>query len=190
MFKSVMKKYGYYMLAFVLVLAVGITAGLNGGGSNPPVLEVPDDSQQTSTTPEEMLCPLDAPEVIKWYSDTELFYNSTLKQWESHRGVDLTSSVSTEVKSVLDGKVLDCSYSYEDGYCITIEHEGGLVTTYCSLSNSDGVKKGDTVSRGQKIGDISSSASNESEEGNHLCFMVKLNGEYVDPANYLTFENK
>lgn len=188
MLKNFLKRYGYYVLAFALILVVGVTAGLSATGNETPVL--PDDSIDVSTSAIEMVCPLDSPEVLKWYSDTELFYNSTLKQWESHRGVDLTSAVSTEVKSVLDGVVTDCSYSYEDGYCITIEHANGLVTTYCSLQNSDGVKEGDNVTRGQKIGDISSSASNEAGEGNHLHFQIKLNGQYVDPANYLTFENK
>lgn len=191
MFKNFMKKYGYYVLAFALILAVGLTAGLTGTEQSGNISVMPDDeSQQTQTEPVQMLLPLDNAVVIKWYSDTELFYNSTLKQWESHRGVDLTSETSTEVKSVLDGTVTDSSYSYENGYCVTIEHDGGLQTTYCSLASNNGVKKGDKVKRGQKIGEISTTATNESEEGNHVCFTIKLKGEYVDPANYLSFENK
>lgn len=188
MLKTFLRKYGYYMLAMVLILVVGVSVGLAPNENKTPAIN--DDSQQTATTPIEMMSPLDSAEVLKWYSDTELFYNSTLKQWESHRGVDLTSNTSSEVKSVLDGVVTDCSYSYEDGYCITIEHDNGLVTTYCSLENCDAVKKGDSVQRGQTIGAISVTASNEMAEGNHLHFQVMLNGEYVDPANYLTFENK
>lgn len=190
MLKTFLKKYGYYILAFSLILVVGVTAGLASTNPTAPPVETPDDSQQTQTVPMEMLCPLEAPEVLKWYSDTELFYNATLKQWESHKGVDLTSPISTEVKSVLDGVVADCSYSYENGYCITINHADGLTTVYCSLANADGVKKGDSVSRGQKIGDISTTASKESEDGNHLHFQVQLNGQNVDPSNYLTLENK
>ena len=187
MLKKFMRKYGYYLLAFALILVVGFTVGLSGN-------EVPsapvDDSQQTATAPIEMVSPLNSPEVLKWYSDTELFYNSTLKQWESHRGVDLTSSVSNDVMSVLDGTVVDCSYSYQDGYCITIEHAEGLTTTYCSLKSNNLVKEGDKVTKGQKIGEISASSANELAEGNHLHFQVKLNGKNVDPSNYLTFENK
>lgn len=189
MVKNFMKKYGYYLMAFVLVLVVGVAAGLSGN----PVPSAPapeDNSQQTGTAPVEMVSPINSPEVLKWYSSTELFYNSTLKQWESHRGVDLTSSTSSDVVSVLDGTVTDCSYSYQNGYCITIDHGKGLVTMYCSLKSSDAVKEGDVVTRGQKIGEISTSASNEAEEGNHLHFQVQLNGQNVDPANYLTFENK
>ena len=184
-----LKKYGYYVLAFALVLAVGLTAGLTGANDNQvPVDEEP--NQPTQATKVEMVCPMEGAEVLKWYSDTELFYNSTLKQWESHKAVDLTSSVNASVYSVLDGIVLDCSYNYENGYCLTIEHTDGLKTKYCSLATIDGFSVGDSVVRGQKIGEASTSASNESLDGNHLHFSVELNGQSVDPANYLTFENK
>lgn len=187
MFKNFMRKYGYYMIAFVMVLAVGLTAGLSGG--NPKKVEE-EPLEPTSSTAIEMISPLKDAEVLKWYSDTELFYNSTLKQWESHKAVDLTSSSSSDVFAVLDGVVLSCNYSYAEGYCVTLQHDNGLVTTYCSLSNCDVVAKGDKVSQGQKIGEIATSASNESEEGSHLHFGVTLNGKAVDPANYITFENK
>lgn len=188
MLKTFLKKYGYYVLAMSLVLVVGITAGLTPKGvEKPPVI---DNSQQTSTPPVEMFCPLESCEVLKWYSDTELFYNATLKQWESHKGVDLTSSKSNDVFAVLDGIVIDSNYSYESGHCITIEHADGLTSIYCSLDSADLVKKGDNVVRGQKIGKISATANNELSEGNHLHFQVKLNGKNVDPANYLTLENK
>ena len=183
MFKKFMRRYGYYMLAFVAILVVGLSAGLSGEKNVEP-------TTPTSVTEIKMVCPMNSPEVLKWYSDTELFYNSTLKQWESHKAVDLTSTTNPDVYSVLDGIVTNCAYTYEDGYCITIAHDDGLTTTYCSLSNIDNVKKGDTVSRGQKIGEISNSASNESLDGNHLHFSVSLNGKNVDPANYITFENK
>lgn len=188
MFKNFVKKYGFYILAFALILVVGVTAGFTGGKKN-TIIPI-DNSEPVSTTPVEMLSPLTSAEVLKWYSDTELFYNSTLKQWEAHRAVDLTSSVSNNVYAVLDGTVADCSYTYADGYCVTINHDDGLTTVYCSLANLDNVQKGQHVSRGQKIGEISTSASNESMEGGHLHFAVKLNGTAVDPSNYLTFGNK
>lgn len=189
MLTKIIKKYGYYILALSLILVVGVSVGLTGG-EGVPATQNPNNAGQTSATSVQMVCPIESPEVLKWYSDTELFYNSTLKQWESHRGVDLTSGVSNDVVAVLDGVVSGCSYSYEDGYCVTITHDNGLTTMYCSLQNCDAVKRGDTVSKGQKIGEISTTAANESGEGNHLHFSIQLNGQNVDPANYLTFENK
>ena len=189
MLKNFFKKYAYYVAAFVLVLAVGVAAGLSGEGVPPPDI-FPDDTLQTSTLPVQMVCPMKSAEVLKDYSDTELFYNATLKQWESHKGVDLVSSVSGDVFAALDGVVKSCSYSYENGYCITIEHDNGLSTIYCSLKSCDVVKEGDKINKGQRIGEVSSSASNEVAEGDHLHFQVLLNGKNVDPSNYLTLENK
>lgn len=186
MFKKFMRKYGYYMVAIALILVVGITAGLTSNDDETK----PEISTPTGSTAIEMVCPMNSPEVLKWYSDTDLFYNSTLKQWESHKAVDLSSSVNADVYAVLDGTVTDCSYSYEHGYCITVSHSDGLATTYCSLAQATNIKEGDEVKKGQKIGEASNTASNESLEGNHLHFSVSLNGKSVDPSNYITFENK
>ena len=189
--KSFMKKYGYYLFAFTLILVVGLSVGL-GGEPKPKIVEPSENVTQiepVSTTPVEMLSPLNNAEVLKWFSNTELFYNATLKQWESHKGVDLTSE-TTDVYAVLDGVITDCCYSYADGYCVTIKHDDGLCTKYCSLASLDGVSKGASVKRGDKIGEISSSAANEASQGGHLHFVVTLNDVAVDPSNYLSFENK
>ena len=37
----------------------------------------------------------------------ELIYNDTLKQWETHNGVDLKVASGSKVYSILDGKVKD-----------------------------------------------------------------------------------
>ena len=116
MLKNFMKKYGYYLVAIALVLVVGLTAGLSVDEQE----NVP--SKPTGSTAVEMVCPMNSPEVLKWYSDTELFYNSTLKQWESHKAVDLVSNVSPDVFAVLDGTITNCTYTYEDGYCITVSY--------------------------------------------------------------------
>ena len=129
-------------------------------------------------------------EIVKDYSDTELFYNATLNQWESHKAVDLTSKESSDVLAVLDGTVSKSTYSYEDGYCITIDHGDGLCTIYSSLASGLSLKEGDKVTKGQKIGDASNSSANENLDGSHLHFAVTLNGKSVDPSNYITFENK
>lgn len=193
MFKNFMKKYGYYLMAFVLILAVGLTVGLTGEDNTKiypnEQVENSEDADPTSTVPISMLSPLKSPQVLKWYSDSELFYNATLNQWESHKAVDLTSD-SGDVYAVLDGVIIDCSYNYADGYCVKIRHDDGIVTSYCSLSNLDSVTKGKTVKRGDKIGEISNSGANELGDGGHLHFAVELNGKPVDPSNYISFENK
>ena len=66
------KKYGYYALAFVLVL--GITLAIVFANQT----EISDDPTVPSdTTPVVFGLPVESPTVLKWYSDSELMYNDT-----------------------------------------------------------------------------------------------------------------
>lgn len=182
--KSVLKKYGYYALAFVLVLGVTLAVVFS---STPVDNEGP--TEQTGTTPVVFTSPVETPTVLKWYSDTELFFNETLNQWESHKGIDMTSD-NLNVYSVLDGVVTDVQTTYEDGTCITITHENGYVSKYSSLSDETNVTVSDSVSAGEVIGTMSQSSANEQLSGSHLHFELYKDGQKVDPSNYLTLENK
>ena len=182
--KSVLKKYGYYALAFVLVLGVTLAVVFS---STPVDNEGP--TEQTGTTPVVFTSPVETPTVLKWYSDTELFYNETLNQWESRKGIDMTSD-NLNVYSVLDGVVTDVQTTYEDGTCITITHENGYVSKYSSLSDETNVTVSDSVSAGEVIGTMSQSSANEQLSGSHLHFELYKDGQKVDPSNYLTLENK
>ncbi len=181
---SFIKKYGYYMMAFVLVL--GITLGVVF--STVPT-EEPNQDIETDVTPIVFSLPVESPSVIKWYSDSELMYNETLKQWESHMAIDMTSE-NLDVYSVLDGVVTDVTTTYEDGTTITITHENGFVSKYSSLGEETDVTISDEVKKGEKIGTMSQSAADELLSGNHLHFELYKDGQKVDPANYLTLSDK
>ena len=185
-----LKRYGYYALAFVLVL--GITLAIVMSNSTSPIEpEVTNQTQvqPTETKPLVFSLPLKSPTVLKWYNDSELLYNETLKQWESHMAIDLTSE-NTNVCSVLDGVVTNVEASYEYGTTVTITHKDGFVSKYSSLADNLYVTISDRVKAGQIIGKMSQSATNETLSGTHLHFELLKDGQKVDPANYLTLENK
>ncbi len=181
--KTLLKKYGYYALAFVLVLGITL-AVVFSSNVEPYEEEVP-----SQTTPVVFGLPVESPTVLKWYSDTELFYNDTLNQWESHKGIDMTSD-NLSVYSVLDGVVTDVQTTYEDGTVVTITHSDGYVSKYSSLSEDIPVTISDEVSAGEVIGTMSESSANELLSGAHLHFELYKDGQKVDPSNYLTLENK
>ena len=184
---SFIKKYGYYITAFVLVFGITLAAVMGSGVQN-----VEDDTltnNPTDTKPVVFSLPLNSPNVLKWYSDSELMYNETLKQWESHKAIDMTSQ-NLDVYSVLSGVVTDIQTSYEFGTVITITHDNGFVSKYSSLNESILVTLSDKVVAGQKIGTISTSAADEVLTGTHLHFELFKDGQKVDPANYLTLEDK
>ena len=67
------------------------------------------------------------------------------------------------------------------GNMITLDHQGGLSTTYCHLSQIF-VGTGQEVQRGQAIGAVGSTGD---ATGPHLHFQVMQNGSPVDPMGYL-----
>ena len=186
-FTSIVKRYGYYALAFVLILGITLSVVFTSAKKPSQEANVPTDTQ-----PVVFGLPISSPSVLKWYSDTELMYNETLKQWESHKGVDLisTSQDNLDVFAVLDGVVAKVETNYEDGTCITIKHSNGFVSKYCSLAENVCVQATDKVTKGTKIGTISQSSANESKAGNHLHFELYKDNQKVDPANYLSLGNK
>ena len=84
-----------------------------------------------------------------------------------------------------DGNDLKCGGGY--GNFVMLQHDDGTMTVYAHLyANSITVKEGDNVKAGQVIGKMGSSGHST---GLHLHFEVRVNGERVDPLNYISEEN-
>lgn len=125
-------------------------------------------------------------EEIFGYSMEALSYNETTRDWRTHNGVDIAAEAGTEVVAAADGEVYT---TYEDeslGYTVVIRHEGGYTTKYSSLSEDLSVQAGDTVSMGDVIGTVGSTALVETVLGPHLHFSVTYQNEPMDPAEFLS----
>ena len=72
----------------------------------------------------------------KGFSDTELQYNSTLKQWEIHKGIDLLTANSEQIYAVQDGIVNSVETSFSQGTFFSITHSAELkfLMLFCSFS--------------------------------------------------------
>ena len=79
------------------------------------------------------------------------------------------------------GTVEVAGYSVYNGYYIKIDHGNGLETMYLHCSKLL-VSAGDHVTRGQTL---AKSGATGMVTGAHLHFVVKKNGSYVNPMNYL-----
>ena len=124
-------------------------------------------------------------EVLAEYAMEVLSYNETTRDWRVHNGVDFAAPEGTAVVAAADGQVYTV---YEDdrmGMTVVIRHEGGYTTRYSSLDSAVQVSAGETVTMGQTIGAVGTSALMENALGHHVHFAVSHDDESVDPMEFL-----
>ena len=127
-------------------------------------------------------------ETVASYAMDALSYNQTTRDWRTHNGIDIAAKEGSAVCAAADGTVYTVYEDESMGTTLVIRHDGGYTTTYSSLDKAVSVKVGDTVTAGQTIGKVGSSALLETAIGDHVHFSVSCNGQYVDPAAFLDAE--
>ncbi len=121
-------------------------------------------------------------EVQKMYSIDKVIYSKTLQQWKTHDGIDISPSGSNVVKAIEKG-VVDSVYNDSFyGMTVKIEHIDGYISVYSNLDKNVYVNVGESVSKGQKIGKVGSTAIGEASDEPHLHFMLYLNNNVVNPT--------
>ena len=135
------------------------------------------------------IVPVDNVTAVEDYTDT-LAYNSTLKRFQAHKAIDFFAEEGSSVYAAYDGVVSDVETTLLTGTTVTIDHGNGLYTVYNSLADGDRVFVGQTVKQGAKIGEVSLTNRQEALSGAHLHFSVVENGETINPAKYLSSEEK
>jgi murein DD-endopeptidase MepM/ murein hydrolase activator NlpD len=98
-----------------------------------------------------------------------------------HRGIDIAAPVGTIVRAPAPG-VVSFAGNVGGHLFVTINHGGGLLST-CSFLSGLLVHKGDTVAPGQAIALSGTGHPGDTTPNLHLG--VRLNGQYVDPLDYL-----
>ena len=101
--------------------------------------------------------------------------------WDYHRGWDLAAYRGTTISASKGGKVVIATYHNSYGYYVVIDHGDGVSTVYAHCSKLT-VSKGDTVKKGDKIGEVGTTGNST---GNHLHFEFRLNGKFIDPFTYI-----
>ena len=163
------------------VQAVATQPGGSGDASTDPTGST---GTQNAQKPAKVTSPVDGKTVAE-YSMDALSYNQTTRDWRVHDGVDIAAEAGTDVCAAADGTVYTV---YEDetmGMTVVIRHDGGYTTKYASLAEEVSVAPGDTVTAGQVIGCVGSSALLESAIGDHVHFSVSCDGLIVDPVDFL-----
>ena len=99
-----------------------------------------------------------------------------------HYGIDIATTSDEVITSIADGTVVNVSWTINDGYVISIQHAGGILSIYkhCSSINK---KNGDTVLKGDIIGTTGDVGITSS--GPHLHLEIWKDGLPQDPELYL-----
>lgn len=98
-----------------------------------------------------------------------------------HYGTDYPARVGTPVLAVNDGKVILAGKYPVRGGLVVIDHGAGLTSLYFHQSKVS-VKPGQTVTRGQKIGEVGSTGLSA---GPHLHLEMRVRGEGTNPAGWM-----
>ena len=99
----------------------------------------------------------------------------------THTGLDIACTTGTDIKVVSNGTVTFSGKKGSYGNLIIVDHGNGVETWYghCSKLYS---KVGDTVTAGDIIAAVGSTGNST---GPHLHFEIRINGECVNPQNYV-----
>ncbi|MEV8466356.1 DUF5930 domain-containing protein [Fluviibacterium sp. DFM31] len=98
-----------------------------------------------------------------------------------HAGMDWAGAYGTTVNATAEGVVTQAGWQSGYGRMVTISHDFGIETRYAHLSKIT-VKKGQRVSRGDKIGAMGNSGRST---GTHLHYEVRDSGTPVNPMKYI-----
>lgn len=102
-----------------------------------------------------------------------------------HYAVDVVVAKNTPIKAAASGRVIFAEWSAATGFVIIIKHDYGLTTVYkhnASLTKEQGdqVRSGEVIATAGSTGELST--------GPHLHFELWLEGNPVNPTDYIDFE--
>ena len=202
--KKVNKERRFYLVtafgaALALMTIIVATVAVSGakeeqqpvGGlqSQDPIVNSSGETEQpVGGLPEGMISPIETVSVLNEYG---FYHNQTLGAYYEHTGVDFAASAGTQVLAAESG-VVESIYKDDllTGTEIVLNHGNGLKTVYRFVTEADGLKVGDKVEKGDVIACVAEANGNEYKDGAHLHFEVHKDGKSVDPAVYLTLDEK
>ena len=101
-----------------------------------------------------------------------------------HNGIDFESKTGEPILAAADGVVNHANWYYNYGRTVKITHADNFETLYAHMSRIEShIAPGTTVHKGDVIGYVGSTGRST---GPHLHFSAIVNGQFVDPAQYLS----
>ena len=105
--------------------------------------------------------------------------------YKLHTGTDIGAPYGADFVAANDGIVVNSSYNSAYGNMVIIDHGGGVITLYAHGSERL-VEAGDIVTQGQPVLKVGATGY---ATGPHAHFEIRVNGEYLNPMDYITPDN-
>ncbi len=98
-----------------------------------------------------------------------------------HSGVDIRGRSGDTILATAEGVVSKAFWNGGYGKFIEIDHGNGYTTKFAHMRSMT-VKRGDKVTRGQKIGTVGNTGRST---GSHLHYEICLHGAPINPSNFM-----
>ena len=164
-------------------LALGQKIVVPGGEFKPPPVSEPKPAPSSEPKAPPAPQPTPAPQPKEEKGLAWPTYGMLTQYFQDyHHGIDIAAPIGTPIYAAASGrvtKVVKLDWSY--GWYLVIDHGNGFEGLYAHCSQFY-VGVGDRVERGQVIAAVGNTGK---ATGPHLHFEVSLNGQVVNPLNYL-----
>lgn len=104
----------------------------------------------------------------------------------NHNGVDIDGQIGDPIEAPAGGRVIEVGFNNRAGKFVRIDHGNGVVSSYSHLDASE-VAEGDIVRPGQtfaRVGNTGNVKPGPNGDGSHLHWVVRQNGQMVDPLSF------
>lgn len=108
-------------------------------------------------------------------------FHPVLQRVRPHKGLDITAPPGTPIRAAAKGRVRFVGWTKGYGLTTEIDHGYGYVTRYAHASKVN-VRRGQSVERGQKIGEVGATGLAEAP---HLHYEVLVNGKPANPKRFI-----
>lgn len=105
--------------------------------------------------------------------------------YKLHTGTDIRAPIGANFIAANDGVVVKAGWNNAYGNMVMIDHGGGVMSLYAHGS-AICVELGQVVKRGEIVLKVGSTGYST---GPHAHFEVRINGQYVNPLDYITSYN-
>ena len=126
---------------------------------------------------------------MRGFSISVPVFSRTTNDFRLHPGIDISVPNGSPVYAIASGLVLDVFDDPLMGRTVSIDHGGGMVSYSMGLSTiiPEGIEAGMPVVSGQIIGATGDTALLEIAESDRLHFELRVDGEHVNPLEFLDF---